>query len=220
MKGTAMKKKVLIILVLTVGALLSYFWINMPEQDKIDLRMNTVVGKADSECNSSESHRAQNCTEYLSTNLITAEEWEILFPQAKFYLIEAKQIVNPETNMNGFVQSNFIIVKQGQHEYKDEDFGNLLADNQTVITEENIELILRAFARITAANHHNKGIVFLPLEKVNYGEGEARHPYNYHLMAVAGENKKELDWFFVVKKDQLRIATFAKTPLEDYFFSP
>ena len=220
MKRTPMKKKILIIFVLTVGAFLLYFWINMPEQDKIGLRISAVVGKAESECNSSESHRAQNCTEYLSTNLITAEEWEILFPQARFYLIEAKQIVNPETNMDGFVQSNFIIVKQGQYEYKDEDFGKLLADNQIVITEENIELILRAFARITAANHHNKGINFSPLEKVNYGEGEARHPYNYHLMAVAGENKTELDWFFVVRKDQLRIATFAKYPLKDYYFSP
>jgi hypothetical protein len=39
-------------------------------------------------------------------------------------------------------------------------------------------------------------------------------------MAVAGENKNELDWFFVVRKDQLRIATFAKYPLKDYYFSP
>jgi hypothetical protein len=215
-----MKKKIATISVILVGVFLLFFWIRLSEKDKIDLQMSVVVGKAESECNSSESHRAQNCTEYSSTNLVTAEEWEILFPQARFYLIEAKQIVNPETNMDGFVQSNFIIVKQGQHEYKDEDFGDLLADNQVVITEENIELILRAFARITAANHHNKGINFSPLEKVNYGEGEARHPYNYHLMAVAGENKTELNWFFVVRKDQLRIATFAKYPLEDYYFSP
>jgi hypothetical protein len=215
-----MKKKIATISVILVGVFLLFFWIRLSEKDKIDLQMSVVVGKAESECNSSESHRAQNCTEYSSTNLVTAEEWEILFPQARFYLVEAKQIVNPETNMDGFVQSNFIIVKQGQHEYKDEDFGDLLADNQVVITEENIELILRAFARITAANHHNKGINFSPLEKVNYGEGEARHPYNYHLMAVAGENKTELNWFFVVRKDQLRIATFAKYPLEDYYFSP
>ena len=162
-----MKKKIAIISVIVVSAFLLFLWIRLSEKDKIDLRVNAVVGKAESECNSSESHRAQNCTEYLSTNLITAEEWEILFPQARFYLIEAKRIVNPETNMNGFVQSNFIIIKQGQHEYKDKDFGKLLTDNQIVITEENIELILRAFARISAANHHNKGIIFSPLEAVD-----------------------------------------------------
>lgn len=215
-----MKKKIFIILAILVVVFLLFLWITLPEQEKIDLQMSTLTGKAESECNSSESHRAQNCTEYLATNLITAEEWETLFPDVRFYLIEARQIVNPETNMNGFIQSNIIIVKQGHREYKDEDFGKLLADNQIVITEENIELILRAFARITAANHHNNGIVFSPLEKVNYGEGEARHPYNHHLMAVTGENKTELNWFFVVRKSQLRIATFAKSPLKDYYFSP
>ncbi|PKN95256.1 MAG: hypothetical protein CVU44_00830 [Chloroflexi bacterium HGW-Chloroflexi-6] len=182
--------------------------------------MKVLVGKAESECNSSESHRAQNCTEYLGTNLITAEEWESLFPEAQFYLIEEKQIVNPETNMNGFVQRNFIIVKQRQSEYRDEDFDKLLADNQIAITEDNIEIILRAFAKITAANHHYQGIIFSPLEKVNYAKGEARHPYNYHLIALAGENKTELNWYFVVKKDQLRIATFTTYTLKDYYFSP
>ncbi len=214
-----MKNKLLASAIFLAILLLSY-WLSIPEQKKINLEMRLTIGKPDPECGTSQSFLAQNCHEYLSTNLVTREEWVTLFPKADFYLVQTKQIQNFETNMNGFVQDNFIVVMQGLREYKDKDFNDLLRDNKIIISTENLELVLRAFAWITAANYLNEDVSFSALQEVNYTTSQARHPYNYHLFAVAGLDNIDLHWFFVVKNNELQIATYqSPAPMMEYFFS-
>ena len=214
----SMKNKTLLSILILVAILLICYWFGVPEQGKIDLKMRTTIGSANPLCNTSESFRAHNCSEYLSTKLVTTEEWEILFPEANFYLIEIKRIQNFETNMNGFIQSNRMLIKQGLREYKAETYHKLLQDNQIVINGENLELVLSAFARISAANYYTEDITFSELQEVNY---EGRYPYNYHLSAVAGADNIALNWFFVIQKNQLRVASYqSSAPLQVYIFSP
>jgi hypothetical protein len=154
--------------------------------------------------------------------MVTREEWAALFPEAEFYLVETRIMENPESNKAGFVQNNFIIIRQGQREYKDENFDALLHDNHILISNENIEPILRAFAWITAANYLKKDVHFSAIEKVSFTREQARHPYNYQLSAdVESSENTELHWYFVVQDNQLQIATYqSPAPLKDYFFVP
>jgi hypothetical protein len=214
-----MKNKLLASTIFLAILLLSY-WLSIPEQKKIDLEMRLAIGKPDPECGTSQSFLAQNCHQYLSTNLVIREEWATLFPKADFYLVETKQIQNFETNMNGFVQDNFIIVKQGLQAYKDKDFDDLLRDNKIIISTENLELVLKAFAWITAANYLNEDVSFSALEAVHYTTAETDYPYNYHLIAMTEVDHIELHWFFVVQDNKLQIATYqSPAPMMEYFFS-
>jgi hypothetical protein len=215
------KTKTLSIIIITVILGIALYWLSLSDLEKIETEMELNIGKPDSECNTSESFRAKNCSEYLSTEPVTREEWATLFPKADFYWVEIRTIQNFETNMNGYVQNNFIIIKQGQQEYRDDTFGKLLHDNQIIISSENLELVLKAFAWITAANYLNEDISFSALQEVNYTKDEARHPYNYYLSAVTEIDNVKLNWYFVIKNNELKIVTYQSlAPLKDYFFSP
>ena len=197
------------------------YWLSLPDLKKTRTEMQFDAGKPDPECNTSQSFLARNCSEYLSTDLVTREEWVTLFPEADFYLVETRRIENFETNMNGFVQENFIIIKQGQQEYRDNTFDKLLHDNQLIISNENLELVLRAFAWITAANYLKEDVSFSALQEVNFTEGQARHAYNYVLSAVTELDNIKLTWYFVIKDNTLKIVTYqSPAPLQEYFFSP
>lgn len=209
-----------IIIVVILG--IALYWLSLPDPEKIETETRLNTGEPDPECNTSQSFLAKNCSEYLSTNIVTREEWATLFPEAEFYLVETRIIENVETNREGFVQNNFIIIKQGQREYNDENFDALLDDNQILINKENLELVLRAFAWVTAANYLKNNVHFSAIEEISFTEGEARHPYNYHLFAIVDSNDhEELHWYFVVQDNELQIATYqSPAPLKDYFFFP
>ena len=209
-----------IIIVVILGTAL--YWLSLPEPEKTETEPTLYPSKADPECNTSQSFLAENCSEYLGTEIVIREEWATLFPEAEFSLVEIRTIENFETNMNGFVQNNFILIRQGQREYKDENFDALLRDNQILISRENLELVLRAFAWITAANYLKNDVHFSSIEEVSFTEGEARHPYNYHLSAVVqSDEHEELHWYFVVQDHKLQVATYqSPAPLEDYYFVP
>ena len=209
-----------ILLVVILGSAL--YWLSLPDPEKIEPETTLYPRKADPECNTSESFLAENCSEYLGTEIVTREEWATLFPEAEFSLVEIRTIQNFETNMNGFVQNNFILIRQGQREYRAENFDALLHDNQIMISPENLELVLRAFAWITAANYLKNEVHFSAIEKVSFTQEQARHPYNYHLSASVESNEHpELHWYFVVQDNQLQIATYqSPAPLKDYFFVP
>jgi hypothetical protein len=216
-----MKTKTLVIIIMVVLGIALY-WLSLPDPEKIETETTPYPRKADPECNTSESFLAENCSEYLGTEIVTREEWAILFPEAEFSLVETRTIENFETNMNGFVQNNFILIRQGQREYKDENFDALLRDNQIIIRRENVELVLRAFAWMTAANYLKNEVHFSAIEEVSFTKGETRHPYNYHLSALVESNQhEELHWYFVVQDNRLQIATYQSPALlKDYFFAP
>lgn len=216
-----MKIKVFVILIIVLLGI-KYYWLSLSDSEKIEAEIELNTGEPDPECNTSESFLAENCSEYLSTELVTREEWETLFPEAKFYLVEIRVIENGETNKEGFFQNNFVFIQQGQKKYKDKSFNTLLYDNQILISNENLELVLKAFAWITAANYLKNEVHFSAIEKVNFTTQQARHPYNYHLSAVVESNEStELHWYFVIHDNQLQIATYQSPALlKDYFFFP
>jgi hypothetical protein len=216
-----MKTKASLILVAVILGIALY-GLSLREPKNIEIETELNARKADPECNTSQNFLAKNCSEYLSTERVTREEWAILFPEATFDLVQRRTIENVETNMEGFVQDNFIIIRQGQREYKDDDFDALLHDNEIMISDENLELVLRAFAWISAANYFKNDLHFSALEEVSLAKGEARHAYNYHLSAtVESEPHEELHWYFVIQDNELRIVTYlSSAPLKDYLFFP
>lgn len=216
-----MRTKALVIIIMVILGIALY-WLSLPAAEKTESETIPHTGEPDPECNTSQSFLAENCSEYLGTEIVTREEWATLFPEAEFSLVEMRTIENFETNMNGFVQNNFILIRQGQREYRDENFDALLHDNQILISQENVELVLRAFAWMTAANYLKNDVHFSAIEEVSFTRGELSDPYNYHLSALVESNEhEELHWYFVVQDDKLQIATYqSPSLLKDYFFAP
>jgi len=216
-----MKTKALVIIIMVILGIALY-WLSLPDSEEIEIETTPHSGEPDPECNTSQSFLAKDCSEYFSTSIVTREEWTTLFSEAEAYLVERRTIENFESNIEGFVQNNFVIIKQGQREYTDENFDALLRDNQILIRRENVELVLRAFAWMTAANYLKNEVHFSAIEEVSFTKGETRHPYNYHLSALVESNQhEELHWYFVVQDDKLQIATYQSPALlKDYFFAP
>jgi hypothetical protein len=79
---------------------------------------------------------------------ITRPEWVELFPQAKFFLAAAKS-VGGETSTT----HNLLVIEQNGQRYQAETFDSLLEANQIVITDQNRELVAKAFALITLKDY-------------------------------------------------------------------
>jgi len=168
----------------------------LTELEAIDVEMRTAFGNVDPRCSTCEPlPGGTNCAQYLWTKPITKTEWGDLFPNAHFYLIEFRHIVNGKTNANGYEDDYDIIVQQDSQRYKLDTFDQLLKTNNLVVTDENRETIARSFTLIALANYLEGGIVFNNLE-----EGDWPAPldfrYNYRL---TGQTKIEgigFQWFF------------------------
>jgi len=209
-----------ILIVVFLG--IALYWLALPDTEQVETETAVNAGEPDPECNTSQSFLARNCSEYLFTEIVTREEWEALVPEAEFYLVGTRTIENFESNKEGFVPNNFVVIRRGQQEYKVETFDALLHDNQVSISDKNLELVLRAFAWITAANYLKNDVHFSAIEGVSFTKEQARYPYNYRLSAVVeSDEHAALHWYFVVQDNQLQIVTYqSPAPLKDYFFIP
>ncbi len=128
----------------------------------------------------------EECTEVLKTEPwcnvtkyakhITRPEWEALFPQAEFYLVRY-DLYGWET----LQQHNLLIIEQDGQRYTAETFDRLLAANGiTVITDENRELVAKAFALMTIPDYLEYEIEFSGWEEGSWSS-PIRLDYNYTL---------------------------------------
>jgi hypothetical protein len=100
-------------------------------------------------------HSEPWCSVVQDARQITRPEWVELFPQTKFFLAAAKS-VGGETSTT----HNLLVIEQNGQRYQAETFDSLLEVNQIVITEQNRELVAKAFALITLKDYLEEQIDF------------------------------------------------------------
>ncbi len=133
---------------------------------------------------------------------VTRPEWEELFPQTEFFLAKI-DLYGYESRQRG----NILIAEQDDLSlhFPDRDFDRLLNTNGITISDENRELIARAFALMTIPNYLEEEVVFTEWGKVDMQP--ARHDYNYCLRAWTKIQGLEIRWCFVFRDERLKIAS-------------
>lgn len=155
----------------------------------------------------------EQCTEILKTEPgcnvvnsvqpISRPEWEQLLPQTRFYLGQYDR----HYEMGHEERKYFLIVEQDGQRYIPKTYDMLLDANSIVITDENRELVAKAWALMTIPDYLEEEVNFTKWEKVSYTEEQARHPYNYLLLGWTKLGGWEVGWSFVFGNAHLEIAS-------------
>ncbi|CAG0937731.1 hypothetical protein TFLX_06681 [Thermoflexales bacterium] len=134
-----------------------------------------------------------------SAKRITRPEWEKLFPRTQFFLV-SYTLIGRETRLARHV----LVIEQNGQRYKAETFDQLLAVNQLVITEQNRELVAKAFALMTLADYLEQEIDFTDWQA---GKWQGHYTYDHYLKAWTKIQGIEFWWWFKFENEQLRVVT-------------
>ena len=130
----------------------------------------------------------------------TFYEWEELFPQAGFFLVRV-DVYGGESRR----YRNWLIVEQDGQRHTAETFDRLLAANGvTEITDENRELVAKAFALMTIGDYLEGGVVF-----TDWIEGDwpaMTGSFNYALVGWTEIQGLGVSWGFVFHDGSLKEA--------------
>jgi hypothetical protein len=139
------------------------------------------------------------CSVIKSAKPVTRSEWEEIFPQTDFFLVRVDVYGEGVTRHH-----NWLIVEQDRRRYAADTFDRLLEANDiTQITDENRELVAKAFALMTLADYLEGDVVFTDWMGVEGWIGRTG-PLNYGLVAWTEIQGLEITWGFGFQADQLR----------------
>jgi hypothetical protein len=142
------------------------------------------------------------CSVVQSAKRISLPEWDELFQQTEFYLVEYELIGREDQYLR-----HVLVIKQNGQRYSADNFDHLLNASRIVITDTNRELTAKAFALMTISDYLDNEIVFTQWEHVNYTAQQKRHAYNYCLRGWTKLNGLDIQWCFVYGDNGLSIAT-------------
>ena len=157
------------------------------------------------------------CSVIQSAVRVSRPEWEALFPQTEFFLVE--RILHGGEFAQ---QRDLLIIEQDGQRYSPETFDRLLAANDiTTITDDNREQVARALVLITLSNYLEEEITFSDLEEGNWPAPLDFH-YNYALTAWTKIQGLKIEYFFLFDQGRLRMARGHVNELEtgDYIEVP
>ncbi|MCP4544265.1 MAG: hypothetical protein GY832_44700 [Chloroflexi bacterium] len=142
-----------------------------------------------------------SCSVIKSAAPIIRPEWEELFPQTNFFLVK--------TNLHSYDefagQPKWLIVEyDGQH-YTSETFDRLLKANGVTITDENRELVAKAFALMTIPDYLEEEVIFTEWEVGEWDSG--LFMYTNYLKAWTKIQGLEILWWFAFNDNRLKAAT-------------
>jgi hypothetical protein len=136
-----------------------------------------------------------------SVDLITRTEWEKLFPDTSFYLLDLAGY----DEVYGYDHRLRLVAAHSGHYYTAETFDHLLAANGiTRVTDENRELVAKAFALMTVPDYLEEEVVFTEWEE---GEWQGEYLYDHYLEAWTKIQGLEIKWWFVFEDGWLKIIT-------------
>ncbi len=137
------------------------------------------------------------CSIVRSAKRITRPEWEELFPQTQFFVVEYA-LIGRETGQLGHV---LVAEQNGQH-YSAETFDRLLKANQIAITDKNRELVAKALVLMKLTDYLEADIVFS-----DWGTTDQPAPfdlrYNYTLTAWTKIQGLRFQWLFLFHEGSL-----------------
>ena len=137
---------------------------------------------------------------YGTVRQVSRPEWETLFPGTKFYLVPSHLVTLGTSQM----RNELVAFHQGQW-YGVDSFQQLLNAYGIKVTDENRELVAKAFVPMTLANYLEEEIVFSDW-------GQADRParfdlrYNYTLTVWTKIQGLKIQWFFLFQDDFLLTA--------------
>ena len=146
------------------------------------------------------------CSLIGSAKRITRPEWEELFPQTQFFLVPYTLIAQ-ESQQSRHV----LVVEQNGQRYCAETFDALLNVNQIVITDQNLELVAKAFALMTLADYLGEEVDFTDWQS---GKWEGRHTFDHYLKAWTKIQGIEFWWWFTFEDGRLKFVT--RDGISDY----
>ena len=156
------------------------------------------------ECNRAvESGELGSCVAPDSIRLVTLPEWEQLFPNTDFYVIGLAG--RDQDQLYDHSYRRRLVAWQDNHRYTAETFDRLLAVNEITITDENRELVAKAFVLMTIPDYLEEEVVFTKWEEVDMPQ--AAYPYNYCVDAWTKIEGLEAIWCFVFRNEQLKVAS-------------
>ena len=116
-------------------------------------------------------------------------EWDQLFTQTEFYL-EKYDLYGGEIVQ----KSGLLIVEQDGQRYDPKTYDLLLDTNGIVVTDENRELVAKAWALMTIPNFLENEVVFTEWQAVEMPN--ALHNFNYSLNGWAKTKGLKAKWCF------------------------
>ncbi len=125
------------------------------------------------------------CVYVTNIELATRPEWEQLFPDTDFYLVDTggwrsnEGLLAHETQNSG--HSRHLVAWQNGQAYDSETFDRLLEANAITITDTNRELVARSFALMSISNYLSGDVRFLEWGDVE--PGTYQYNYSHYLKA-------------------------------------
>jgi hypothetical protein len=129
---------------------------------------------------------------------VTRPEWEQLFPDTAFYLVDiggwrsGEGLLAHESRDSGL--RRHLAAWQNGQAYQSETFDRLLEANAVAITDTNRELVARSFALMSISNYLDRDVRFLEWETVDLGTSGTK--YSHYLKAWTETWGCEVVWYF------------------------
>jgi hypothetical protein len=145
---------------------------------------------------------------------IAKPEWEQLFPDTVFYLVDisgrrsTEELLAHESQNSG-PRRHLVAWHNGQA-YRSQTFDRLLEANAVTVTDANRELVARSFALMSIPNYLSGDVRFL--EWGDVVPGTYRHRYTHYLKAWTEIWGCEVLWWFVFTDQGMSIASLGGGP--------
>ncbi len=131
---------------------------------------------------------------------ITRPEWEALFPNTKFILAKSYLYGNEP----GARRRNQLIIEHATSRYDLSDFQRLLDANRIVVTDQNRELVAKAFVLMALPDYLDEDIVFSDWKEGSW-PSEWWEPYNYTITAWTKIQGLKIRWRFLFREGRLPV---------------
>lgn len=152
------------------------------------------------------------CRFPLASELTYQPEWEQLFPNTLFYLVDIGLWRSEEDTLPGHQQEEthrFVAAWQAEEVYMVQGFGELLDANAISVTDANRELVAQSFALMSIPAYLGGGVRFLEWSAIEPVSG--RHKYNYYLKGWTEIWGCQFTWLYVFTDQWLPVVT--RTPI-------
>jgi hypothetical protein len=137
---------------------------------------------------------------YGKSQQITRPEWTSLFPQTKFYLVPANLVTVERPSPR-----NLILAFYKDQWYQADTFYELLEAHGIRVTDDNRELIVKAFISMTLANYLDQDVEFSDWVKGDWPAHAGRR-FDYSITAWTKIQGLRTKWFFAFENEKLWLA--------------
>jgi hypothetical protein len=156
----------------------------------------------------------EQCVFPAGTKRVTRPEWEQLFPDTVFYLVDiggwrSSEGLLAHESQNSGPRRHLVAWHNGQA-YRSQTFDRLLEANAVTVTDANRELAARSFALMSIPNYLSGDVRFL--EWGDVAPGTYRHKYTHYLKVWTEIWGCEVLWWFVFTDQGMSIASLGGGP--------